>query len=96
MRAVLQPSSRKDKKFEISFGDGTKVNFGAAGMSDYTLHKDAERKARYIARHMRNEDWSANGYQTAGFWSRWLLWNQPSLAASIADVRKRFGIQISK
>ena len=28
-----------------------RVHFGAKNMSDYTLHKDDERKKRYIARH---------------------------------------------
>ena len=28
-----------------------RIHFGAANMSDYTIHKDDERKQRYIARH---------------------------------------------
>ena len=48
--------------------DGTKtVHFGAAGMSDYTKHKDDERKQAYIQRHKKNEDWGATGYKTEGF-----------------------------
>ena len=31
------------------------VSFGAAGMSDYTLHKDPERKERYISRHKKTK-----------------------------------------
>ena len=31
------------------------VHFGAKGMSDYTIHKDDERKYRYIMRHKKNE-----------------------------------------
>ena len=46
----------------------------------------------YIARHKgMNEDWSSEGYETAGFYSRWTLWNLPSLRASVADTNKRFG-----
>ena len=88
-------SRKPDKKYDaiIHREDGrTKtVSFGAAGMSDYTLHKDKDRKERYIARHKgMNEDWSSAGYDTAGFYSRWITWNLPSLRASVADTNKRF------
>lgn len=29
------------------------------------------------------EDWSRNGLYTAGYWSRWLLWSQPTLRGAI-------------
>ncbi len=32
------------------------VYFGAAGYPDFTIHKDEERKSRYIKRH-NNEKW---------------------------------------
>ena len=87
-------SSRQGKKYDavIQREDGrTKtVPFGATGYSDYTIHKDKDRKERYIIRHKANEDWSSQGYETAGFYSRWILWNLPSLRASVADTIKRF------
>jgi len=62
------------------------VKFGATGYSDYTIHKDPERKKLYIARHSgMGEDW--NNPLTAGYWSRWLLWNKPSYTASLKDVK---------
>ena len=54
------------------------LSFGAVGYSDYTIHKDFERKERYVARQSKHEDWHKSGLYTAGFWSRWLLWNLPS------------------
>ena len=87
-------SSRQGKKYDavIQREDGrTKtVPFGATGFSDYTLHKNKSRKDAYISRHRANEDWSSQGYETAGFYSRWILWNLPSLRASVADTNKRF------
>ena len=47
--------------------DKKTVHFGAAGMSDYTKHKDKERKERYLARHKNNEQW--NNPLTAGFYA---------------------------
>lgn len=70
------------------------VHFGAKGYSDYTIHKDPERKKRYIDRHKSNEDWSIKGINTAGFWSRWLLWNEPTLKESIKSTEDKFGIKI--
>ena len=53
-----------------------------------TQHKDEARKNRYILRHQKNEDW--NNIDTAGFWSRWILWNKPSISESIRDTNNRF------
>lgn len=87
-------SSRPDKKLMAVFEDcatGRRktTHFGAKGMSDYTIHKDADRKKRYMTRHRANEKWGDP--VTAGALSRWVLWNKPTLKASIADYKKRFG-----
>ena len=60
-------------------------------MSDYTIHKDKKRKERYMKRHKVNENW--NDPTTAGSLSRYILWNKPTLKASIEDYRKRFKIK---
>lgn len=66
------------------------VSFGAKGMSDYTKHKDPERKKRYLERHEKNEDWEDP--LTPGALSRWILWNKPDLKESIDDFKKRFDL----
>lgn len=73
------------------------VNFGATGYSDYILSGGDENKKRaYIARHSKmNEDWTINGINTAGFFARWILWNQKTLKDSIKDTEKRFNIKIN-
>jgi len=45
---TLKNSSRKDKKYMLVSDTGKKIHFGAATMSDYTIHKDDVRKDRYI------------------------------------------------
>ena len=70
--------------------NGPTVHFGATGYQDFTQHGDEKRKASYLARHKKNEDWTLRGVETAGFWARWLLWNKPSIAQSIADINRRF------
>lgn len=66
------------------------VSFGAKGMSDFTKHKDEERKKLYLARHKANEDW--NDPITPGALSRWILWNKTSLEASVKDFKNRFDL----
>ncbi len=54
LKIYLTKSPKSNKKFRIQYtqdGKVVKVDFGAAGMSDYTIHKDPSRMARYVARH---------------------------------------------
>ena len=84
-------SDKPDKKYFIITNDNKKVYFGQAGASDMTQHKDPLRKERYIKRHSKmNENWTKSGINTAGFWSRWLLWNLPTIKESYEDIKKRF------
>lgn len=66
------------------------THFGASGMSDYTKNHDEMRKNLYIARHSANENF--NDPTSAGALSRWVLWNKPTVSASIADYKRRFGL----
>ena len=84
----------KEKKFRVTLENGTKVDFGAKGYSDYTIHKDPERMKRYLARHKKRENWTRSGMNTAGFWSRWLLWSKPSLGGAKKLIEKKFSIDI--
>jgi hypothetical protein len=61
-----------------------------ASASDFTIHKDEERKQRYINRHKKNENW--NDKDSAGAWSRWLLWNKPTINESYDYIKKKFNI----
>ena len=59
-----------------------KFFFGAACMSDFTIHKNEDRKNKYILR--------KSGVDAAGFLSRWLLWNKPTNRESYQDIKKDF------
>ena len=71
---IIKPSHLTNKKYDAVIDGKKTIPFGAKGYSDYTIHKDDERKERYINRHRKSEDW--NNIYTAGFWSRWCLWNK--------------------
>ena len=89
---TIKKSHRPEKKFDAVFlrdGREKTVSFGAAGMSNFTKHKNVTRKARYLKRHTgKGEKWSQP--DTAGALSRWILWNKPSFRASVVDFKRRF------
>ena len=85
---IIKPSHLPNKKYDAVIDDKKTIPFGAKGMSDYTQHKDDVRKQRYIKRHQKNEDW--NNYNTAGFWSRWILWNKQTITESVRDTNNKF------
>ena len=48
MNIIIQPIHLADKKFDAIINNKKTIPFGASGMSDYTKHKDIERKNKYI------------------------------------------------
>ena len=96
MDYYLYKSSNPVKKYMIQFiNEKTKrintIHFGAAGMSDYTLHNDNRRKELYQTRHQND---NINDLNYPGCWSMNLLWNKKSIEESIKDMEKRFKINI--
>ena len=87
-----RPSLSTTKKYDAVFkrrdnGKEKVIHFGGRGYSDFTKHKDEARKDRYIKRHEKRENW--NDPLTAGFHSRWVLWNKPDLKLSMLDAIRR-------
>ena len=90
MDITISKSKNPLKKYDAVINNKKKVSFGDPKYQDYTQHKDPDRKANYIARHKKNEKWGREGVDTAGFWAKNLIWNKPTLKASIDDINKRF------
>ena len=86
------PANNGKHKYYIITKSDKKIYFGQANASDFTLHKNEARKQLYINRHKNNENWTKSGIDTAGFWSRWLLWNKPTIKESYTDIKRRFSI----
>ena len=89
----IKKSTNSGKKLMATFkhiqtGRTKTVHFGAKNYSDYIKHGDPQRKQRYINRHRKRENW--RNPMTAGALSLYILWNKPTLKASIADYKKRF------
>jgi hypothetical protein len=92
---ILKKSKRDDKRFVLIMEElGHKHNFGLKGGKTFIDGRTEKERQNYIARHKVRENWNKSGIHTAGFWSRWILWNKPTLQESINDVEKRFNIKI--
>ena len=95
IKVIFKPSTKSEKKYMAIFYNGKDkiktTHFGAAGMSDYTKHKDPERKQRYLKRHKKRENW--NDYMSAGSLSRYILWGEPTLRNSIKKYKKKFNLK---
>ncbi len=78
-------SDKPDKKYYIITKTGKRVYFGYAPMQDYTEHKDEVRKNSYIKRHQKRENW--NDPDTAGYWSRWYLWEETSRSKAYDKIK---------
>jgi hypothetical protein len=87
----IKKSKAPGKKFTATFekngGRKIQIHFGDSSASDFTKHHDRERRNRYIKRHLK--DLRTNNPARAGYLSMFVLWNKPSLQASIADYRRR-------
>ena len=88
MEIIISKSNRKDKKLKAVIDNNKTVHFGATGYSDFTKHKDSDRKDKYSDRHKKNENW--NDYKTAGFYAKRILWNKPTIQDSIKDTNNKF------
>ena len=93
-------NTTNNKKFKVTIiypDDRRKtVQFGAKGYSDYTIHKDKERMKRYDSRHASRENWTKSGIETAGFWSKWILWSKPGFDSAVKYTSRKFNIIIKK
>ncbi len=93
---TIRRSHKPEKKYDAVFitdkGREKVVRFGAAGMSDYTKHKDKTRRARYLARHSgMGEDWSKP--DTPGALSKWILWGpSTSFRKNVQTFKRRFNL----
>jgi hypothetical protein len=88
IKITVSKSRNGKHKFEVRFPNKT-VKFGAVGYSNYTIHKDPKRQARYITRHQGKENWTDP--KTPGFWSRWLLWSDPDWTRALRITQQHVG-----
>jgi len=100
---ILMHSPLTTKKYRIIFPPTSStphhVDFGDINYNDYIIYnlhfgKSVAdiRRENYLARHAEREDWT-DPY-SAGFWSRFLLWEKRSLKSAIKNIERMLGVNI--
>ncbi len=97
----IKKSTNAKKKLMAIFYDNDKkkiktVHFGANGMNDYTIYNRTkglkfanERKRLYLQRHKGEK----GGMMTASTLSKMILWNKPTLQASINSYMNKYNLK---
>lgn len=97
MEVILTKSPRKNKKYRVEFNNN-KIDFGQKDYSDYTIHKDKERKRSYLRRSTaitnKEGELTFDNPNYANFWAINLLWNKPTIEQSIKDIEEKTGFKI--
>ena len=74
----LDYSSRKNNKYMVKLPGGKKVHFGSPKYEDYTVHKDKERRDKYLSRatKIKNKkgELTYTNPESSNYWSVHLLW----------------------
>ena len=74
----LDYSTRKNNKYMATLPGGKKVHFGSPKYPDYTIHKDKERRDKYLSRAMKIKnkkgEFTYTNPESSNYWSVNLLW----------------------
>ena len=74
----LDYSKRKNNKYVVTLSNGKKLHFGSSHYPDFLIHKDKERKDKYLARakKIKNKqgELTYTNPESSNFWSVNLLW----------------------
>lgn len=98
LERVVKASDGKHKYVAIfsKNGEEKRVPFGAQGYNDFILwnKEDKElalqRRDLYWERHLK--DFRTHDVTSPGYLSLFILWNKPTLNASIQDYKRRFNL----
>ena len=74
----LDYSTRKNNKYMATLPGGKKIHFGSPNYPDYLIHKDKDRRERYLARAIKIKnkqgELTYTNPESANYWSVHLLW----------------------
>jgi hypothetical protein len=94
----LIDSPKVGKKQRMLFYDEDKnivkyTDYGAENMSDFTLHKDKDRKNRWLTRFNKLIQKYEDDPTKPMTLSHLILWNKPTVKSSFNDYKKKFGLK---
>lgn len=89
VKLVIEPSVKQTKRLKAVYtledGKTKTLHFGSPDAYTFYDGADGEKRENYIKRHRVNEDW--NDIYSAGFLSRFVLWERPSDVIDILAER---------
>jgi hypothetical protein len=88
----LKESPRKAKRYRIIFDDSSFVDFGAKDGRTFTDGRTQKEKLAWIARH--KNDGGFNNPNKGIFYSRFLLWTEPTLKKAVKALEQKLGQKI--
>ena len=75
----LDYSKRKNNKYMATLPSGKKIHFGSPKYEDFTIHKNKERRDKYLARatKIKNKkgELTYTNPESSNYWSIKLLWD---------------------
>ena len=90
---ILKKSDRKNKRFVIIMQDrGHRHDFGSDVGKTYIDGRTEKEKEAWIARHRVNKNW--DNKHSSIYYSRMLLWTEPTLKKAIKALEKKNKIKI--
>ena len=82
----------------IDLENNKKYHFGAKNYEDFTITGDVEQKNRYLKRHQKespNWTFTLENLVKPSFLSRFILWNKPTIRASVNYIEQHLPIDVS-
>ena len=90
---ILKKSEKKGKRFVIIMQDrGHRHDFGSDVGKTYIDGRTEKEKEAWIARHRVNKNW--DNKHSSIYYSRMLLWTEPTLKKAIKALEKKNKIKI--
>ena len=87
----IKPSTRKDKRYDAVFHDGTKVSFGAKEAKTYVDSASDKTKAAWIARHKVRGTF--NNPKSASSLAKHILWGPTkSVRSNLKSFKRKFSL----
>ena len=99
-KIIIKDNPNADKDGKRAIAEITKEN-GKTKIVKFGLHNSGGtyfdgatpgKKEHYIERHDNREKWGKDGVCTAGFYSRWVLWDSRSKSGIKEAIKKHSGV----
>ena len=87
MNIIIKPSSRQGKKYDAIIDNKKQIHLDKPGHQILQSIKIVKERID-IQRHKKTEQW--NNPITAGFFSRWITWEKPTLKEAVSNVNNKF------